>query len=492
MRKQTVLIFLFCLFTAFLALLIPSTCSPLYATSFWTDTNIYFTIGRGIRHGLLPYRDLYDHKGPLLYWLYGLGAFFSEKSFLGIFLLEVLSLGTMLLLAYRIVDCRIHSKAALLTIPLTAILTVSCSAFNQGGSAEEFCLPFLAYALYYAFRFFFEKRSSVMYHLGFGAAAAGVFLIKYTVCGLFLGVGIGIAFLLLFQEGLSSAFKHIFLWIAGFLLILFPTLAVLAFQRSLTSFFQVYFVDNLTLYEGTPLSLTGHLYNALAYLRTQSAANPVVALFAFIGCIGTVLAAFSEHHKGMIAKAFLLPFAAGMLLLFVYWGEMAHPYYALVFTCLIPAGILFLCQGIALLESRKKRIPLSSCIVAGMVCIVPVTYLTAQARPLLSVTKDKMPQYQFASIMNENAGATLLDICSLDQGFYLASGILPSVRYFADNNLASPEKAEALKEYLDHAVTEYVVTCYRNPGEHYLLIAEADGLFDLAAQRHYYLYHKLP
>ena len=40
---------LLALLCATLALLIATSSSPLYAANFWTDTNIYFTIGRGFR-----------------------------------------------------------------------------------------------------------------------------------------------------------------------------------------------------------------------------------------------------------------------------------------------------------------------------------------------------------------------------------------------------------------------------------------------------------
>lgn len=39
---------LLALLCATLALLIATSSSPLYAANFWTDTNIYFTIGRGM------------------------------------------------------------------------------------------------------------------------------------------------------------------------------------------------------------------------------------------------------------------------------------------------------------------------------------------------------------------------------------------------------------------------------------------------------------
>ena len=83
---------LLALLCACLALLVATSSSPLYATNFWTDTNIYFTIGRGMTRGLMPYRDLFDHKGPLLFILYALGAAISDTSFIGVFALGALSL----------------------------------------------------------------------------------------------------------------------------------------------------------------------------------------------------------------------------------------------------------------------------------------------------------------------------------------------------------------------------------------------------------------
>jgi 4-amino-4-deoxy-L-arabinose transferase-like glycosyltransferase len=35
------------------------------------DPVVYLIVGSNARHGALPYRDLFDHKGPLTYWLYG-------------------------------------------------------------------------------------------------------------------------------------------------------------------------------------------------------------------------------------------------------------------------------------------------------------------------------------------------------------------------------------------------------------------------------------
>ena len=70
-------------------LLICSKSSPLYPANDWVDVQCFFTVGRGIVQGKMPYLDLYEQKGPVLYLLFALAALISSDSFFGVFLLEV-------------------------------------------------------------------------------------------------------------------------------------------------------------------------------------------------------------------------------------------------------------------------------------------------------------------------------------------------------------------------------------------------------------------
>ena len=119
---------LLALLCACLALLVATSSSPLYATNFWTDTNIYFTIGRGMTRGLMPYRDLFDHKGPLLFILYALGAAISDTSFIGVFALEALSLAAAVYAGWRTVRLFGEGRLMLLAMPLLAAATCCCPA----------------------------------------------------------------------------------------------------------------------------------------------------------------------------------------------------------------------------------------------------------------------------------------------------------------------------------------------------------------------------
>ena len=176
---------------------------------------------------------------------------------------------------------------------------------------------------------------------------------------------------------------------------------------------------------------------------------------------------------------------AGLLLLTCYWGEMAHPYYALVFAAFVPVGLIPL--GWLAPKLEKSGLRALALPAAGALAVVPVCMGLCSAVPLMKVQKADMPQTIFAEIMNREEEPTLLDITSLDQGFYLAAGITPNCRYFADNNLQTQEKKDAIASYLSEGRTMFVVTRYADPGEQYEQIAEETGVFDLNDVRTYKL-----
>ena len=480
---------LLALVCAALALLIASTSSPLYATNFWTDTNIYFTIGRGMTQGLMPYRDLFDHKGPLLFMLYALGAAASRTSFIGVFGLEALSLAAAVYAGWRTVRLFGEGRLTLLSMPILAAVACCCTAFTQGGSAEEFALPALAVGVYLTLAVMTQpEKKTGRRMLGFGAAAGWVFLIKYTDIGLFVGLGVCLLAFIWRRQGFGRALISAGQMALGVLLICAPVAAYLAAHGVLRDCVEVYFIQNLFDYSGTPMSLTGHVYNALAYLRTQSAINPAVVLLVVLGAAFILLWACKRHEKGMLGQVLALPMGAGLLLLTCYWGEMAHPYYALVFAGLCAPGLI----PLAWLAGRAERRGLFAWALplAGVLAIVPTCMGLCRAVPLMRVKKADMPQTVFAEIMNREENPTLLDITSLDQGFYLAAGITPNCRYFADNNLQTQEKRDAIASYLAEGRTQFVVTRYAEPGENYELVAEDDGVFDLSDSRHYKLYKR--
>ena len=67
-----------------------SESSPLYKLNPWSDANIYLTIGRNLLNGGKLYTDLFDHKDPILYFIYTVASCISSTSFFGVYLLEII------------------------------------------------------------------------------------------------------------------------------------------------------------------------------------------------------------------------------------------------------------------------------------------------------------------------------------------------------------------------------------------------------------------
>ena len=79
------------------------------------------TVGKGMMHGLVPYRDLLEQKGPVLYFVYGLAALVSPHSFFSVYLLELIADTIALYVMSMCAD--LHRKnTSLLSVPLFSLI----------------------------------------------------------------------------------------------------------------------------------------------------------------------------------------------------------------------------------------------------------------------------------------------------------------------------------------------------------------------------------
>ena len=135
-KHQTLLRMGFALLASFAVLTVCSKNSFLYPMNDWVDVNCFFTVGRGMRHGLTPYLDLYEQKGPLLYAVFALAAWISETSFLGVFLIEAACFAAFLYFSGRTAEVLSGNPLAFgLTAAGLGIGIPLSPAFSHGGSA---------------------------------------------------------------------------------------------------------------------------------------------------------------------------------------------------------------------------------------------------------------------------------------------------------------------------------------------------------------------
>ena len=161
MKNKKIIIFFGLM--AILILLFTSKYSILYPFNDWQDSNSFLTVARSMLDGKILYKDIIEQKGPILYLIYILGEFLSIGKISGVFLLEIFSLTFVFYYAYKIMNLFTSTKYGYLLIPIFGVFICTSYSFVHGGSAEEFCLPFLMVSLYYFLYHFMKKEKEILY-----------------------------------------------------------------------------------------------------------------------------------------------------------------------------------------------------------------------------------------------------------------------------------------------------------------------------------------
>lgn len=465
---------LLALIIAAAALFFCSKSSPAYPINDWSDANIYFSAGKGMLAGRVMYRDLYDHKGPLIYALHALCALVCPADFTGVWVLEILFAAVFLLEGYRAVKAMAGRRAALLSIPLTALCVYTSYCFQAGDSAEELALPMiLLVQLHWLESLKSEKPVSFGRLLGDGFLFGCVFWMKFTLCGT-QGMALLLGCLLAAQRnGAKGFFRSLGGLLLGFLLSALPWLLYFGLNGALADWLKTYLYDNLFLYSSGE---GGLLWRAKQMLKSGWEWLSRSPLCALPVCAGVIASCFGRGKTGWQRIGWLLPFLLGALGVFI--GGKTYPYYPLALAAFLPCFFGWL--G-ALLEKRlaglsKRAYPLLAAALCGL-CVLLCPVFSPNVKESFGLPREETMQYQFAAKIAETPGATLLNYGFMDAGFYTAAQITPNVKYYHQTNVPLQEMLDEQVRYIRDGVCDYVVTRGRQPEDilkTYDLIAAAE------------------
>lgn len=472
--RERVRILLLCLVIAAAALFFCSKSSPAYPINDWSDANIYFSAGKGMLAGRVMYRDLYDHKGPLIYALHALCALACPADFTGVWVLEILFAAVFLLESYRTVRAMAGKRAAFVSVPLTALCAYTAYCFQAGDSAEELALPMiLLVQLHWLDALESGKPAPFGRLLGDGFLFGCVFWMKFTLCG-----APGMALLLgclwaARQNGVKGFFRCLGRLAAGFLLSTLPWLMYFGLNGAITDWLKTYLYDNLFLYSGGEGGLLWRAKQMVKSVWEWLTRSPLCALPV---CAGVIASCFGREKNGWRRLSWLLPFLLGALGVFI--GGKTYPYYPLALAAFLPC---FFGWAGGLLEKPLSRVSkraygCAAAILCGL-CVLLCPVLSSNVKESFGQPRSETMQYQFAARMAETPGATLLNYGFMDAGFYTAAQITPNVKYYHQTNVPLREMLDEQVRYIHDGVCDYVVTRGRQPEdilETYDLIATAE------------------
>ena len=412
---------LFCAATAGLFLTICTKSSFLYPLNDWVDANIYFTMGKAMMNGRVLYRDIYDHKGPLLYLIHGLASLISYRTFFGVYLIEIVAFTAFLRAGWKLMEL-LCGRTAVWGVPVLAALILTSNSFCHGDSAEELCLPLMMWSLYVSVRYMKEEYPAPMgYGTLFvnGVLAGCILWIKYTMLGFHFAWMMMIFFSCLLRRDFKRSIVSCLVFLGGMFATAVPWLIYFGVNGALGDLWRGYVYDNIFLYgDSDPVSAFAVIKSMVKNVLDAFLANWKYSPFIVGGVLWFLISRKQKALEKWNLAAIIVFTTLGIC-----WGVVQwQPYYALVFSLFASFGVAALLLLLVRLriplktEGRRRSVALTAMLAVGVV----FCYLTGNYTDQIGRDKDTLVQYQFASIVKETENATLLNYGFLDGGFYTA------------------------------------------------------------------------
>ena len=329
-----------------------------------------------------------------------------------------------------------------------AFIVYSSGSFAHGGTVEELCLPFLAYALFIGVRSILDNSEiSLTDMLLIGVTSSVILWTKYSLLGFYIGWIIMPFYMALKKKALKHFLAGVFMIGVGVAVVSIPILFWYESHGALGDLMQAYFYNNIFVYSRNA-GVWGKIRNMISGVHLSLVYFLIPVLLMVFGFI------YYCRKNLRIAMLFLLSgICTGAA---IFSGGQGIHYYPMVLAPLSLIGILALNDWLhrsgATIKKRKLAlIGLTLASMISMYCFSSNTYL-------LKYQEADFPQLRFKEIICREKNPTLLNYGFLDGGFYTACEIYPEFKFFCRLNIDLPEMYAAQDEYISKKIPLFIVT----------------------------------
>ena len=253
--------------------------------------------------GRVPYRDFFDHKGPIVYLVNLLGFLLGGGTRYGIIFFQILALTVTLVFVWKISQL---AKKSYLWGGISVVITLAFLAvsYNVGNTVQEYNLPFITAALYLMVKYFYQPKLgehnpkwALVYGIGIGACIMLQITNAILLCVGILTIGI----VLLRQKLWQNLWKNCLYGLLGIAIVCVPFVIYLLWNHALgdfiycTIFFNLDYAHNI----GSWLHEANSGFISLLW-------STYIPLFALFGAAALALYRKKVAYAAMLLGAFVL------------------------------------------------------------------------------------------------------------------------------------------------------------------------------------------
>jgi hypothetical protein len=268
------------------------------------DGGTFLYIGSLILKGKFPYLDVWENKGPLVFYINAFGLFLANGSRWGVWLLEFLFLFFAAYIGYSLIKSLMGSLPALIG---TFVWVTAAAMVLQGGNfSEEYSLLFSFAAMLFYLKGL-ERPDSKSYGLLIGISLGANILLRPNNISVQVAImGAYFILALIFKDWRLFIQGSILIALGG-ILVVAPVILYFALHGALIEMINVVLVFNYQYSSG------GGLFRILAGL--VSASSSIGLMLVLCGLIGYSLSLLQIFRKEVITTSL----AKFMLIVVIGW-----------------------------------------------------------------------------------------------------------------------------------------------------------------------------
>lgn len=322
-----------------------------------TDSSIFIYIGRMMHRGMVPYKDMFDHKGIVLYFIEYLGTF--GKGYAGIYMIELASMFATVTFIYKAARIVSRNEAVCFLTAFIAVYVLGGKLYGGANCSEEYALPCIAFSSYVFLKYLRTGECRIRDYFFVGLTFTVVLLIRVNMVVLWAFYVPFFLIILIRDKKYSDLGTMVIGFSCGMAVILLPSMVYFFRTSSFHDMWESYIMFNFKY-----VSDKGGMGNILAVARM------FIRIFA-IPCL-CLLAAFLQQRKDRCQVINSVVFL--VTLFFVSISGRDYPHYGIPLLPLfaLPLSYILEVLRVNLLDRADRKTACLARLCISLTVLIPV------------------------------------------------------------------------------------------------------------------------
>ena len=449
--------------------------SPLYPNYNNSDSPIFILIGKGIVEGKLCYVDLFDHKGPVMFFLEALGWAIDGRT--GIWILEC---AAMIASEFAIIGICRELKAKPL-LPIVSSAMVLFYTFCHGNLTEDYALPLIYGSLYFAVKYFSSghEKHPVRYAYFYGICIGLIAFVRINNALIIFSLILGIMIDLIRKRQIKNLFANLAAGVLGIVTIAVPVCVYFYLHDALYDMLYATFLYNLVYAKES-----SHLHLWENYLFVVLYAPVVFSIIVF-------WMRRSRYNKSLMRTLLI---ASVLSLLMLIYANVYEHYFTLAIPLFTVAVAMAVPQPCLKAIAKPKHVSaLLACL--GLIVLANTGLAAYRAAApfyksyLTDIAYDRYHQMnESASEIPEDERDSVLGL-GIPAEWYLDMDITPCYRYYTLQQWWSTSENDVYGETVSFVETEHPQWLVTKKGSTYG-VDEIETAYELAEENDYASFYR--